>query len=530
MRRPLLLNGFMATGKSTVGRKLADIARRDFIDLDRRIEVAAGRSIAELFVQLGEPGFREVERRALAEVLDRSSGAPAVVALGGGALAQRETRLDALDRAVVVTLEATPDEILRRAQGESRPLLAGPDRAERARELLSARAVGYAEAHGRLSTDSRSAEAVANDALDIWQSDPLVVAAGERSYAVEVGADLLKSRTLRAVGRPSKLIVVSDQTVWALHGTTLRQALGELPFTVVELTPGEEHKHIASVEHIWRAALAAGADRRSRVLGFGGGVVTDIAGFAAATYMRGISWIGMPTTLLAMVDASVGGKTGVDLLAAKNAVGAFWQPGRVVCDVDLLDTESTRGLRSALAEVVKTAIIGDPALLDVLEADPERALARDRAHLAEVVRGSIRVKARIVSRDERESGVRALLNLGHTVGHALEAVGGYARLAHGEAVSLGLVAALRIGTTLGLTPQALTTRIEALLARLGLPHDIASEPLDDALELIGHDKKRAGQQIRFVVAREAGQVETIDLGLDELQRMAGSLKRKPGSA
>lgn len=521
MRRPLLLNGFMATGKSTVGRRLAELAQRDFIDLDQRIEAAAGCTISELFSRDGEAAFRELERRTLAQALD-APGAP-VIALGGGALAQRATRLDALERAVVVTLEAEPDEIVRRAAGETRPLLAAPDRAQRVRELLAQRASGYAEAHARLRTDAGAVDSVARAALDVWRSDPLVVAAGEQSYSVEIGAGLLQARVPSALGRPSQLVVVTDENVWRLHGERLRAALGERAATVVELQPGEEHKHIGSVERIWRAALGAGADRRSRVLGFGGGVVTDIAGFAAATYMRGIDWVGVPTTLLAMVDASVGGKTGVDLLAAKNAVGAFWQPKRVICDVEVLATESARGVRSALAEVVKTAIIGDPELLEVLEAQPDRALARDSAHLSDVVRRSIRVKARIVSQDEREAGLRAVLNLGHTVGHALEAVAGYSRLAHGEAISLGLVAALRVGVALGVTPRPFAARVEALLARLGLPHDLASEPLEDALALMGHDKKRAGQKVRFIVARGAGDVDMLDLELVELQRMVRSL-------
>jgi 3-dehydroquinate synthetase len=239
--------------------------------------------------------------------------------------------------------------------------------------------------------------------------------------------------------------------------------------------------------------------------------------------MRGIPWVGVPTTLLAMVDASVGGKTGVDLMSAKNAVGAFWQPLRVLCDIELLATESERGFRGALAEVVKTALIGDPELLELLESAPLE-LAQWSAELrVEIVRRSIRVKARIVSEDERESGRRAVLNLGHTVGHALEAVSGYSRLTHGEAVSLGLVAALRIGVGLGVTPPDLAERGEALLTRLRLPTDIASEPLEDSLRLIGHDKKRAGKHVRFIVAKSPGAVDAIDLELSSLQALTRGL-------
>lgn len=524
MRRPLLLNGFMATGKSSVGRALASRVNHPFIDLDQRIEARAGVSVSELFAQRGEAEFRSLEREELASVLMDTGSRPPVVAVGGGALTRRDTRLDTLDRAVVITLEAGAEEIARRVgSNEARPLLRGPDRLERARELLAQRAAGYAEAHARIATEGRDIEAVAADALSTWQLDPLLVAAGERSYTVEIGAGILPSRLVTAVGAPSRLLLVSDSNVLKLHGARTLALLSALNPAVVELSPGEEHKHIGSVERIWRAALEASLDRKARMLALGGGVVSDIAGFAAASYMRGISWIGAPTTLLAMVDASVGGKTGVDLLAAKNAVGAFWQPAHVLCDTDLLKTEGERGFRGALAEVVKTALIGDPELLDLLESAADRLAERQSELLVELVRRSIRVKARIVSEDEREGGRRAVLNLGHTVGHALEAVSGYSRLTHGEAVSLGLVAALRIGVGLGITAVTLAERVEALLARLGLPTDIASEPLEASLKLIGHDKKRAGKAVRFIVAKAAGEVETIDLELSSLQALTLSL-------
>jgi shikimate kinase/3-dehydroquinate synthase len=524
MRRPLLLNGFMATGKSSVGRALASRIGHPFVDLDQRIEARTGVSVPELFAARGEAEFRTLERAELAEVLASSAARAPVVAVGGGALTRRDTRLDALERAVVVTLEASPEEVAKRAaSNDCRPLLRGPDRIERATELLAQRAAGYAEAHERIATEGRSIDAIASDALAAWELDGTVVAAGERSYTVEIGAGILASRLARAVGTPSRLVLVTDSNVLRLHGErTLSLLPGQSP-AVVELTPGEENKHIASVEQIWRAALEAAADRKARILALGGGVVTDVAGFAAATYMRGISWVGVPSTLLAMVDASVGGKTGVDLLSAKNAVGAFWQPSRVLCDIELLATESERGFRSGLAEVVKSGLVGDPVLLERLEAAPADLNQWPTELRVDVVRRSIGVKAHIVSRDEREGGLRAVLNLGHTVGHALEAVGGYARLTHGEAVSLGLVAALRIGVGLGLTPLDLAKRTEALLTHLGLPTDVAAEPLEASLGLIGHDKKRAGKHVKFVVAKAPGDVDTIDLELTSLQTLTREL-------
>jgi shikimate kinase/3-dehydroquinate synthase len=242
-----------------------------------------------------------------------------------------------------------------------------------------------------------------------------------------------------------------------------------------------------------------------------------VGGFAAATWMRGVPWVCLPTTLLSMVDAAVGGKTAIDLKTAKNAVGAFWQPASVVCDVRHLSTEPSRGYLSALSEVVKTALIGDAALLDFVEANTSRIVAKDPDVVAEVVRRSVRVKARIVSLDPRENGLRAWLNLGHTVGHALESYGGYGKLRHGEAISLGLVAALRIGERLGITEQVLSERCILALRVLGLPVDLATQPLARAVELIGHDKKRAGSRLKFIAARAPGNVEIVELDVQELR-------------
>jgi len=508
----------MATGKSTVGRLIADQCGRAYVDIDTEIERSTGRTVAELFAERGEAAFRALERAALGRVLD--AGGPVVVSLGGGALVDRGTRLDALDRAVVVTLEATPEEIMLRAgDTTTRPLLAGTDARARVDELLLARRLTYAECHARVSTSGRSPEDVARDVLAVWRRDPIAVAAGEDSYSVEVGNDIAAERLPSLLRGASLGLLVTDRTVRDLHGDAVENAMeqaGVRTATVV-LDPGEEHKNTASLERIWNGALVAGADRKSRFVALGGGVVSDVAGFAAATWMRGVSWLCVPTTLLSMVDAAVGGKTAIDLKTAKNAVGAFWQPSSVLCDVRHLSTEPTRGYVSALAEVVKTALIGDAALLDVVERSTAALLAKEPATVAEVVRRCVRVKARVVSLDPREQNIRAWLNLGHTVGHALEAYGGYGKLRHGEAISLGLVAALRIGERLGITDRALSDRCILSLRILGLPVDLSGQPLSRAVDLIGHDKKRAGSRLKFIAARAPGQVEIVDLDVRDLR-------------
>lgn len=523
MQRPLLLNGFMASGKSTVAAVVGRRTARAVVDLDKRIEAQTGKSIAEIFAHEGESRFRQLEREALEHVLDE--GEPVVVALGGGTLLRRSMRLLALERAVVVSLRASAQTVLERVGDSSaRPLLRGKDASD-VEELMSMRATAYAEAHELIDVDGQSVEAIAERVVDAWRRDPVAVAAGFSSYSVEVGQDFAPERVAEVVGDAPKVFVLTDATVGGLYGHRYLDALKArgIDASVFSQPPGEEFKTPASLEKIWIHCLEAEADRRSCFVGLGGGVMTDVAGFAAATWMRGVDWVSVPTTLLGMVDASVGGKTAVDLPGAKNCVGAFWQPRRVLCDVGHLRTEPGRGLRSALAEVVKTALIGDPEMFELLERRSAEIVDRDWGLIAELVRRCIVVKARVVSQDEREGGVRAALNLGHTVGHALEAYGGFGGLSHGEAVSLGLVAAMKLGQRLGVTQAALAERVQRLLSALGLPADLGTQPVAQAAQLLGHDKKRGGNQVRFVLCAEPGEIEFRKLEIPELVTLVSAL-------
>jgi shikimate kinase/3-dehydroquinate synthase len=515
----------MASGKSTIGRRVAELSGRRFIDLDQVLVERTGLSISDIFLRHGEPHFRRLEKDALGELMDGTAreSEPPVISVGGGALLAREVRVGVLDRAIVVTLRARPEELARRARtGSERPLLAGDDPRERIVALLTERRSAYLEAHAVLDTDALAVDELAAAALEVWKRDPLVVAAGDRSYRVEIGSGLLDALLQPLVSGASRVVVVSNRPVMALHGETLCAALrrrGVDPVPVV-LEDGEQYKTNVSLERIWQAAYENGIDRTAVVVALGGGVVTDTAGFAAACWMRGVRWVALPTTLLAMVDASVGGKTAVDFHAAKNCVGAFWQPSGVLCDVALESTEPERCYTSALAEVVKTALIGDPELFTLLERSRDAVRARDRDVIEELVRRSVRVKARVVSLDEREDGLRAVLNLGHTLGHALESAADYTGLTHGEAVSLGLVLALRIGERLKRTPAALRAGATQLLRDLGLPVDAGPERVRAAVALVGHDKKRTRDELSFIVATDVGSVEAVRLPLEELRALA----------
>lgn len=517
----------MGTGKTTVGRALAARRKATFVDLDEEIVRRFGKPIARIFSEEGEAVFRKAEREALTGLLLGPMSGPLVVSLGGGALVERETRLLALESAVVVTLTASSQEILRRVtaqdgEQEVRPLLAGGAPKDKIEELLSARSDAYAEAHAQLATDGRSVDTLVDEIGREWDRDAVLVPAGQQSYLVQIGSGLIGERLGGLVGSPSGVLLVTDENVNPLYGDRARAVLPPRTSTVV-LVPGEEHKNLEGLSRIYQGAFDASLDRKATFVGLGGGVATDMTGFAAATWVRGVRWIGLPTTLLSMVDASVGGKTAVDFQAAKNSVGAFWQPSGVICDIETLRTETDRAFLGALSEVVKTALIGDADLLSVLEDQSEAVRKREPGLMSEIVERCVRVKAAVVARDERETSVRATLNLGHTLGHALESSGGYTALTHGEAVSLGLVAALRLGQKKGHTPPELCERVLQLLQRLGLPHGLSAADLKKSTALLGHDKKRAGDQIRFVYARAAGDVFTEMLALAELERVAPEL-------
>jgi shikimate kinase/3-dehydroquinate synthase len=514
----------MGAGKSTVGRLVAGRAGVPFVDLDAEVERRAGRSTSAIFASEGEPGFRRREAEALAELLDQ--GTVRVVALGGGALLDRTRRRDALTRACIVVLDARPETFVARTAGPGRPLLEGaPDRLQRVRELLEARAEAYAEAHAVIASDELAPELVAERVLEAWAQPSVAVPLGRRSYAVRLCRDApaLAARAVREL-RPSQVFVLTDETVQQLWGAGLREALaaqGVAPAATVVIPPGEEHKRLSTVERALGDMVSAGADRDALVVGHGGGVVTDMAGLAAALLLRGVRWVALPTTLLSMVDASVGGKTAVDLGLAKNAVGAFHQPSAVVIDTAHVRTEGERAWASGLAEVVKSACLGDVRLFVKLEAHAAAVRAREAALVDELVVRSVAVKAAIVSRDERESGERAHLNFGHTIGHALEAEGGFLRLTHGEAVALGMVAALRVGVALGVTPTGLAKRVLALLNQLGLPTDLDAEPLARALPLVTLDKKRRAGAVRFVLLQELGEPLTQMIPPSDLPGLLG---------
>ena len=517
--RNIIITGFMGTGKTTIGRLVAGRLDRPFFDMDDRIEAHFGKPIARVFAEDGEAAFRAVEAELCREFAQQQG---IVLSTGGGALVGgllgATNRSVLAETGVLICLTASVDAILERVEhAQNRPLLPG-DRAERhrrVRELLHERRHAYAAIPHRVDTTGRYPNAIADDVIDTLAAEVeapgmtriSVQEPGGSSYDICLGEGLLAQTGRLLVNRglrPGPAAIVTNPDIAVHYAEPLCESLQQAGFspTICTVPEGEHHKTLATIASIYDQLLAVGLDRRSPVIALGGGVVGDMTGFAAATYLRGVPFVQIPTTLLSMVDASVGGKTGVDLPQGKNLVGAFKQPHVVVMDADVLASLPAAEFRSGLAEVIKHGIIGDPDLFVQLE-------EHGPTSMVQLLADAVRVKVRIVEEDPFEQGRRALLNLGHTIGHAIELVSNF-HVRHGEGVALGLVASARMAAALGRCTTALADRITAAVERHGLPTSLSGYDADAIIAAMGHDKKRAGKTLRFIIPQDLGDVVIID--------------------
>ena len=510
----LTITGFMGTGKSTVGCILAERLGRRLVDMDERIEADFEKPIAQIFADDGEEVFRQAEAR-LCQTLARESDL--VIATGGGTLVSEENRQALESGGPVVCLTAGVDTVLERVETfEDRPLLPGDREEKRSNieRLLLSRRDAYGQIPLRVPTDGISPEIVAERVLDtlagnneIAEMTRITVPTPEGHYHICIGEGVLAQagRLLsnRAVAK-GQAAIVTNADIAAHYADILSESLQKEGYTpVLCLVPeGEARKTLATVHSLYDQLVAAGLDRRSPIIGLGGGVIGDMAGFAAATYLRGAPFVQIPTSLLAMVDASVGGKTGVDLPQGKNLVGAFKQPVVVIIDPDVLAQLPAAEFRSGLAEIVKHGILGAPDLFRQME-------GKGPANLTQMIADAVRVKVDVVIEDPFERGRRATLNLGHTFGHAIEQVSGY-RLRHGEAVAVGTVAAARMAVALNRCDAETAGRIESCLDRLGLPTTVSGLDLDEVHAMMFQDKKRSGKMLRFIIPQTIGDAVIID--------------------
>ena len=479
----LVLVGFMGAGKSTAARTLSVELGVQAIDSDHELERRLGETIASYFDREGEAAFRATEEALILELLERAGGQ--VVALGGGAVQSERVR-DALAGHTVVHLEVEADEAWRRASGGSRPLARDRGRFD---QLHADREAVYASvADAVLPPAGRDVVRNALPALSALSAAPagtrlIWATASSGDYPVFLGEGLIAAGFMPPLGgRP---FVVTDANV-ARH-----QVVAGHERVVVDA--GEQHKTMAAAEAVLRHLAHAGAERGDLVVAVGGGVVGDLAGFCAAIYQRGMRHVQVPTTLVAQVDSAYGGKTGVDLPEGKNYAGAYHQPSAVVCDPSALATLPPEELAAGQAEVIKTALIAGGTLWARVRQGGDAD--------AEVIAGCARTKLAVVAEDERDGGRRQVLNLGHTIGHAIEAATSYSRYRHGEAVGIGLLAALRLSGR-----DALRDEVEGLLAARGLPVAFAGASVEDVEALVARDKKREWGRVPFVLLEAPGRV------------------------
>jgi shikimate kinase / 3-dehydroquinate synthase len=537
--RSIVLVGMMGAGKSSIGRRLAARLGIPFVDADHEIEAAARMTIQDIFAAYGEASFRSGEMRVIARLLEAG---PQVVATGGGAFIHPETRSTIRRSGVSIWLKADLDVLLRRVKRRNdRPLLKTGDPSETLTKLLTEREPIYAQADATVHSREVPHEMILEEILAALaarlgfgdgarapapdrgpamtapmrspQPDVVHVPLGPRGYDVVIGRGILPGlgERMASLKPGASAAVVTDSTVATHHLGAAQAALeraGIRPVPIV-VPPGEGSKSWSTLEKICEDLLSARIERGDVVVALGGGVIGDLAGFAAAIVRRGLDVVQVPTTLLAQVDSALGGKTAVNSRHGKNQVGVFHQPILVVADTASLDTLPQRVFRAGYAEIVKYGLIGDATFFAWLEVNWREVFAGAPAR-EHAIATSCRAKAAIVGRDERESGERALLNLGHTFAHALEAAAGYSdRLLHGEAVAIGLALAFAFSARLGLLPEAEAERVRSHLAAVGLPTDMSAIPgglpaADGLLELMAQDKKVRRGKLTLILARGIG--------------------------
>lgn len=507
----IVLVGFMGTGKTTVGKQVAARLGFTFIDLDETIEQEEKMTVPEIFAQYGEPYFRRKECETIKKLLMCQN---AVIATGGGAVVH-DNNLDLLRQiGRVICLTAEPSTILRRvSQRTNRPLLACDDQEKRIVTLLEQRQKYYCQADSMVSTDSLSVKEVVEQIVCCRQSEEFQrvhLDLAEKSYDIEIVADSweLLREWLAKQKFSRRALLVSDDIVGPLYGETVCQILadGGLDVERCYFPSGEASKCLTEANRIFTKAIQSGLDRQSLIVALGGGVTGDMAGFVAATYLRGVPFLQIPTSLLAQVDSSVGGKVAVDHELGKNLIGAFYQPRHVYMNLAVLDTLEPRQFQAGMAEIIKYGLLADQELFEYLESHSAEILALDKTALAFLVRRCCEIKGTFVMADAGEHSIRLALNLGHTIGHAVEAASHF-RYLHGEAIAIGLVGSCYLSEQLFGLSHEITERVVNLLAVYGLPDKATGVERSVVEDYLLRDKKSVDHHIRWILLKEIGDWE-----------------------
>ncbi len=525
MSSNIFLVGLMGSGKTTVGRALAKQLNKRFVDSDHEIEARTGVSIPVIFEIEGEASFRQREADVIRDLTAQDG---IILATGGGAILNEQSRQYLHERGTVVYLRAAINSILQRTRyDKNRPLLRTPDPRKKLEELAEQREPLYQEiAHLVIDTGRPNVQFLTQSILTQLQhisgafspqnylvmpeqivAKTLQVELGDRSYPIAIGQSLLTSHELLSKQiQGQRVVIVTNTVVAPLYLPSLEanlRAIGKHVTSIV-LPDGEEQKTWSSLMLVFDALLEAKCDRHITLLALGGGVIGDLTGFAAASYMRGVPFVQIPTTLLSQVDSSVGGKTGINHPLGKNMIGAFYQPQAVIADTSTLATLPDRELSAGLAEVIKHGAIIDAEFFSWIESNIDKLRAKDPEALAHAITRSCEIKADVVRQDEREGGLRAILNFGHTFGHAIESGLGYGKWLHGEAVGCGMVMAADLSCRMGYIDYVSKVRIQKLVEAAGLP--VLAPDLGEGrwLELMEVDKKNEGGKIKFILLKPLG--------------------------
>ncbi|MSP22426.1 MAG: 3-dehydroquinate synthase [Dehalococcoidia bacterium] len=537
--RQIVLVGLSGVGKSSVGRELSKRLGWTLVDTDDIVRERTGQTPAQLIVAKGEAAFRDIEAQAVIEAVRHES---AVIATGGGAFQRPANRHAAAERGLICFLDATPAEIARRLRsapdGSDRPLL-GDDIEARLYELERERRGQYDHADLWVPCLGMTPAEVATRIVQRWAVDgeqmmglpsrlervsapgpalapTAIVDTGTERYPIWVGSGERRRlpERMKMLGLLGRVFLISDANVIEQHGASIAEALDSAGISGASyvIPPGEKSKSLRVAQEIYGWLAAERAERRDVIIALGGGVVGDLAGYVAATYLRGMPVIQIPTSVLAMNDAAIGGKVAVDLPAGKNLVGAFHQPAAVISDVEVLSTLPRRSYLEGFAEVIKHAFILDADLLGLLERNGRMlaSMGADPALLTAIIARSSRLKALVVSADPQERGLRSILNYGHTIGHGIETAAGLGRYLHGEAVSIGMAGAARIGTRMGVTSEDVAGRLNELLHAFDLPLGAPAVDHGAVLAAMRLDKKVSGGQMRFVLLEDIGRAVLRD--------------------
>lgn len=523
----LILTGFMGTGKTTVGRLIAERLGRRFVDTDEWIVERAGKSVQAIFAEEGEDRFRAWEAEACAALAEPQG---LIIATGGWTLGPLRNRESIEQGGCVICLTADVETIMTRLSGVAdRPLLAGDDRETKIRSLLRERESFYRSFAWQVDTTHMNVPEVMMHVMAVWGAvadlpDPntFYLPMDDRGTSIILGVGLLDAMgpMLRARDWRGTIALIGDSNVASLYGDRVGQSLTMSGFDVklLRVPAGEESKTLDVVSGLYDQLVEGGLERNDLIVALGGGVIGDLAGFVAATYLRGVRWVGVPTSLLAMIDASIGGKTGVDLPAGKNLVGAFHPPLLVLADLTTLHALPMREFRSGLAELIKAAVIGDAELFSMVESG--------QTDLPEMIRRAVQVKVDVVRDDPFERGRRAVLNLGHTIGHGLEAASHYS-LRHGEAIALGLIAEALIAERIGLARSGLSRRIARVIDRVELPTGYHDLEVESIMAKMRSDKKKQLGRLKFALPRAVGDVVIgVDVDDDIVREVLMALKER----